>query len=68
MPGQIIVTIPYGVKDGTPKPIKVEPKGYPGKECSNVTRAIEAAMGKTTSDTKTPEYFRQQATRLKQGA
>lgn len=37
--------------------VTIETKGYKGADCVTATRALEAAIGKVTSDTKTPEYY-----------
>ena len=34
----------------------VETSGFKGKACMDATAQLEAAMGKRTSDTKTPEF------------
>lgn len=49
---QIIVDIEA---DGT---TKVEAAGVVGSSCQQLTRAIEEALGQTTSDVKKPEFHR----------
>lgn len=42
--------------DGT---VKIESKGVVGQGCGALTKAIEGALGQTTSDVKKAEYFQQ---------
>jgi Protein of unknown function (DUF2997) len=37
----------------------VSVQGGAGPSCQDLTRALEAALGTTTRDTRTPEYYRQ---------
>ena len=37
----------------------VSVQGGAGPSCQDLTRALEAALGATTHDTPTPEYYRQ---------
>jgi hypothetical protein len=39
----------------------VSVQGGTGPSCQDLTRALEAALGTTTRDTPTPEYYRQAA-------
>jgi hypothetical protein len=39
----------------------VSVQGGAGPSCQDLTRALEAALGTTTRDTPTPEYYRQAA-------
>jgi Protein of unknown function (DUF2997) len=39
----------------------VSVQGAAGPSCRDLTRALEAALGTTTRDTPTPEYYRQAA-------
>ena len=51
MPQQITVTVsPTG-------DAKVEASGYRGASCVDATRQLEEALGKTSADAKTPEFF-----------
>lgn len=36
---------------------KVSVKGVKGESCQSLTKEFEAALGKTTSDSKTKEYY-----------
>jgi hypothetical protein len=36
----------------------VSVQGGTGPSCQDLTRALEAALGATTHDTRTPEYYR----------
>ena len=47
---KMIVTI------GADGSVKVAVHGVKGRSCSDVSRAIESALGKVTSDKKTSEY------------
>lgn len=40
--------------------VKVGAQGAAGSGCQQLTQAIEAALGKTTADQKTSEYFQKQ--------
>jgi hypothetical protein len=40
----------------------VSVQGAVGPSCQDLTRALEAALGTTTHDAPTPEYYRQAAT------
>lgn len=51
MSQQVIVTI------GTDGKATVEVNGCRGPSCSNLTAAIEKALGTVTSDVKTPEFL-----------
>ena len=55
---QILVDISA---DGT---VKVEADGVRGQGCAALTKAIEAAIGRTSRDIKKPEFFQA----VKQGA
>lgn len=37
----------------------IEAEGYKGRQCQLDTEKLEKALGRTTSDTKKPEYFQQ---------
>lgn len=39
--------------------VNVETRGFVGAGCTAVTKAIEAALGTTTSDVKKPEFHQQ---------
>jgi hypothetical protein len=39
----------------------VSVQGAAGPSCQDLTRALEAALGTTTHDAPTPEYYRQAA-------
>ena len=39
----------------------VSVQGAAGPSCQDLTRALEAALGTTTRDAPTPEYYRQAA-------
>jgi Protein of unknown function (DUF2997) len=39
----------------------VSVQGAAGPSCQDLTRTLEAALGTTTRDTPTPEYYRQAA-------
>jgi hypothetical protein len=39
----------------------VSVQGGAGPSCQDLTRALEVALGTTTRDTPTPEYYRQAA-------
>lgn len=58
MPEQIEVTV---APDGE---TKVEVKGCPGiilgKQCADLTKALESALGSVTSDVKKPEFYQPQ--------
>ncbi len=43
----------------------VEAQGFHGAQCTDATRAIERALGKTVKDVKKPEYTLAQATAAK---
>lgn len=51
MAEQVIVTI------GTDGTATVEVKGCRGPSCSNLTAALEKALGSVVGDVKTPEYL-----------
>jgi hypothetical protein len=36
---------------------KVEVKGCAGKQCGELTKALEAALGTVTQDVKKPEFY-----------
>ena len=36
----------------------VSVQGAAGPSCQDLTRALESALGTTTEDTRTPEYYR----------
>jgi Protein of unknown function (DUF2997) len=40
----------------------VSVQGAVGPSCQDLTRALEAALGTTTHDAPTPDYYRQAAT------
>lgn len=40
--------------------VKLEAQGVQGTGCTQLTRAIEQALGRTIADQKKPEYFQQQ--------
>jgi hypothetical protein len=40
--------------------IQIAVKGVKGKSCKDATRAIEKALGETTNDKLTGEYYEQQ--------
>ena len=42
----------------------VSVQGTAGPSCQDLTRALEAALGATTHDTRTAEYYRPAATSL----
>ena len=44
--------------DGTSK---LETHGFVGAECRQASRFLEAALGKTLSETKTAEFYQQNA-------
>ncbi len=44
---------------GTDGDVKVEVNGVAGSGCEALTKEIEGALGTTTSDTKTGEYYQQ---------
>jgi hypothetical protein len=50
MPSIIITITPEGSTT-------VDAQGYNGHGCSDATKAIERALGKTVKDTKKPEYL-----------
>lgn len=56
MPEQVIVTI------GPDGKAVVEVQGCRGPSCQQLTRALEQALGHTTSDVKKPEFLQAQAT------
>ncbi len=41
------------IRDGK---ARVETRGFSGAACLNATKDLERVMGKTVSDSKTPEY------------
>lgn len=47
---------------------KVEAKGVSGAGCSQLTKAIEAAIGSATADVKKPEFFQQSSQQSNQAA
>ena len=42
--------------------VKVKVDGCSGPSCSDLTKALENALGKTTGDEKTSEYYEEQQT------
>jgi hypothetical protein len=36
----------------------VKTSGFAGAECTKATAALEKALGKTSTDTKTPEFYK----------
>ena len=42
--------------------VAVEAHGFSGRGCEAATAAIEAALGKTVSRTRKPEFWRQKTT------
>jgi acylphosphatase len=54
MSHKIIVRI---LKDGSTE-VKVE--GHAGAGCTDLTKALEKALGSTTEDKKTDEYYQQE--------
>lgn len=38
--------------------IEIESKGFSGAECERATKELERALGKTTADKKTEEFYR----------
>lgn len=61
MSNEIVVTISAGGE------AKVEVKGYTGPGCKDLTRQLEAALGATTSDIKTREYYQADRAHQRQG-
>ena len=63
--GEFVVACPYCgedveitvEEDGT---TKIEVKGCTGRQCADLTRDLERALGTVTADVKKPEYFQQQ--------
>lgn len=39
--------------------VKVSVEGVAGPGCHDVSRAIEAALGRTTDDVQTPEFYQE---------
>lgn len=39
--------------------VTVKVNGVQGKSCQDLTRPLEQALGKTTGDSKTPEFYQQ---------
>lgn len=46
--------------------MRLETKGFPGAECRDASRLLEAALGKTTSDQPTAEHFQSEPLRSHQ--
>jgi Protein of unknown function (DUF2997) len=42
--------------------VNLEVSGVKGKACSDLTKSIEKALGKVTTEKKKSEYYQQQAT------
>lgn len=40
--------------------MKVETKGFSGSECRDASKFVEVALGRTTSDQTTSEFFQSQ--------
>lgn len=40
---------------------RLETKGFTGSECQQASRLLEQALGQTSSDTRTAEYYADQA-------
>lgn len=45
--------------------VTITAKGFKGKGCKDATKAIEAALGVVSKDTKSPEYYQEATTQLK---
>lgn len=50
-------TITVTIKNGA---AKVETEGFVGATCQDATKDLEAAMGLTSSDEKTPEFHQRE--------
>jgi hypothetical protein len=48
---EIIVTISPDAE------VKVETQGFKGSACKDATKALESALGSTSTDTNTREYY-----------
>jgi hypothetical protein len=43
--------------------VEITVSGCTGPSCTDLTKAIERALGQVTRDRKTPDYYRQQEAR-----
>lgn len=53
-------TVKIRIKPGGKLEIKVQ--GVAGPTCSDVTKALQKALGNTTNDQKTDEFYKEQTT------
>jgi hypothetical protein len=51
---------------GTDGKVNIDVAGVKGSDCQDLTKSIEAALGKTESVQKKPEFYQQQAASAKQ--
>ena len=51
---------------GTDGKVNIDVAGVKGPACKDLTKSIEAALGKTESVEKKPEFYQQQAASAKQ--
>lgn len=57
---KVIVTIKSDNK------VEVKVEGHSGHTCTDITKALERALGETESDTKTEEYYKATITQTQQ--
>jgi hypothetical protein len=46
--------------------VKIEAQGFSGSACEQATRALEEAIGKTVSDERTADFYREEKVRVSQ--